>query len=95
MLVFAHPDDETVALGARMRHFRNQHLVTVTDGAPRNEYDSRAYGFTSTSDYGRARHNELRRALDCAGFTGRAEEFGIRPWFPLMADRSFCRLSIS
>ena len=77
VLVFAHPDDETVALGARMRRFRNQYLVTVTDGAPRNEYDSRGYGFTSTSDYSCARHDELRRALDCAGFTGRAEEFGI------------------
>jgi LmbE family N-acetylglucosaminyl deacetylase len=60
-----------------MRRFRGQFLITVTDGAPRNQYDSRAYGFSSTDEYSRARHDELRRALDCAGFTGRAEEFGI------------------
>src|SRR5437764_14611302 len=41
ILVFAHPDDETVALGARLGRFARAHFVHVTDGAPRTEQDSR------------------------------------------------------
>jgi hypothetical protein len=47
MLVFAHPDDEVVALGARLGRFQSALFVHVTDGAPRNEQESRAYGFAS------------------------------------------------
>ena len=42
MVVMAHPDDETIALGARMDRFLRAHFVHVTDGAPRDEQDSRA-----------------------------------------------------
>lgn len=33
LLVFAHPDDKTVALGARLGRFDAAHFVHVTDGA--------------------------------------------------------------
>jgi LmbE family N-acetylglucosaminyl deacetylase len=39
----------------------------VTDGAPRNEQDSRAHGFASLREYRRARQEELREALRRAG----------------------------
>lgn len=67
MLVFAHPDDEVVALGARLGRFRLARFVHVTDGAPKNERDSRAHGFTRLDDYRRAREAELSRALARAG----------------------------
>jgi LmbE family N-acetylglucosaminyl deacetylase len=67
MLVFAHPDDETVALGARLGHFAQACIVHVTDGAPRNEQDSRALGFRNYKQYREVREGELRRALRMAG----------------------------
>jgi LmbE family N-acetylglucosaminyl deacetylase len=67
MLVFSHPDDEVVALGARLGRFRSALFVHVTDGAPRNEHDSRAHGFATLEDYKRCREEELSRALHMAG----------------------------
>jgi N-acetylglucosamine malate deacetylase 2 len=59
MVVVAHPDDETIALGARMGRFQEAHFVHITDGAPRNEQDSRAHGFSRLDDYRQARAHEL------------------------------------
>lgn len=70
LLVFAHPDDETFALGARMGRFAQAHFVHVTDGAPRNERDSRARGFAAIDDYRRARREEFRHMLMTAGVAG-------------------------
>lgn len=70
LLVFAHPDDETVALGARIARYGAGYLLHVTDGAPRNEHDSRAHGFTSWREYHKARVAELNCALDLAGIGG-------------------------
>lgn len=67
LLVFAHPDDEVIAIGGRMGRFANSHFVHVTDGAPRNEQDSRAYGFQCLDDYRQARAREFDAALECAG----------------------------
>jgi LmbE family N-acetylglucosaminyl deacetylase len=67
MLVFAHPDDEVIALGGRLGRFGAAHLVHVTDGAPRNEQDSRAHGFASFREYRDARAAELTDALRSAG----------------------------
>ncbi len=67
MLVFAHPDDETVALGARLGRFGPAHFVHVTDGAPRNEQDSRWHGFASWRDYRDARAREFNHLLATAG----------------------------
>jgi N-acetylglucosamine malate deacetylase 2 len=67
MVVVAHPDDETIALGARMARFEQAHFVHITDGAPRNEQDSRAHGFTKLEDYRQARARELRGMFAEAG----------------------------
>lgn len=78
LLVFAHPDDEVVALGARLGRFRESYFAHVTDGAPRNEQDSRAHGFDRLDDYRQARAEELKRALDSAGVPeNKSESIGL------------------
>lgn len=67
MLIFAHPDDEVIALGARLGRMVSAHLVHATDGAPRNGEDCRAHGFTTLDTYCQARRDELRRAMEIAG----------------------------
>lgn len=67
LLVFAHPDDEVIALGARLGRYANEMLVHVTDGAPRNEEDSRAYDFATWREYREARETELQCMLSEAG----------------------------
>jgi LmbE family N-acetylglucosaminyl deacetylase len=74
LLVFAHPDDETVALGARLGRFGNAHFVHVTDGAPRNEEDSRRHGFRSWREYRAARAQEFANLLKAAGIGGAGHE---------------------
>lgn len=70
VLVFAHPDDEVVAVGARIGRFQSALFVHVTDGAPLNGEDSRAHGFLSVDDYREARERELDLALAMAGLQG-------------------------
>lgn len=67
LLLFAHQDDETIALGARLCNFTHAHIVHVTDGAPRNEQDSRDHGFETLADYRKAREFELGNVLSAAG----------------------------
>ncbi|KAA6456958.1 PIG-L family deacetylase [Acidobacteria bacterium AB60] len=67
VLMFAHPDDEAVALGARLELFAAATLVHVTDGAPRNGEDARMHGFASVDAYRAARAEELNAALKRAG----------------------------
>jgi N-acetylglucosamine malate deacetylase 2 len=74
LLVFAHPDDETIALGARIRRMAGSHLVHATDGAPRNEQDSRACGFRSFLEYRAARSAELACMLRQAGIESMSRE---------------------
>ncbi len=74
MLVFAHPDDETVALGARLRRFGKAHFVHVTDGAPRNEQDSQWHGFASWREYRAARAEEFQQLLSAASIAGATHE---------------------
>jgi LmbE family N-acetylglucosaminyl deacetylase len=74
LLVFAHPDDEVIAIGGRMGRFANSHFVHVTDGAPRNEQDSRAHGFERLDDYRRSRADEFEAALEYAGIGNASRE---------------------
>lgn len=67
MLVIAHPDDEVIALGARLGRFSSTVFVHATDGAPKNGQDSRARGFASVDQYRQAREQELAQALMLAG----------------------------
>jgi LmbE family N-acetylglucosaminyl deacetylase len=66
MIVAAHPDDETIGVGAQLSHFENALIVHLTDGAPRNPSWATAKGFATPQDYAAVRVTELRRAL-CVG----------------------------
>lgn len=67
MVVVAHADDETIALGARMPRFEEACFVHVTDSAPRDEMDSRAHGFEHLEGYRKARTTELGAMFAQAG----------------------------
>ncbi len=66
-IVAAHPDDETIGLGARLAAFENAAFFIVTDGAPENLADARTAGFTSRASYAAARARELEMVLTCSG----------------------------
>jgi LmbE family N-acetylglucosaminyl deacetylase len=70
--VLAHPDDETIALGAQLHRMAGLRLVIVTDGAPRDLVDAKAHGFTDAHSYTAARRNELTSALAASGAPGPA-----------------------
>ena len=78
LLVFAHPDDEVLAIGARLERLSASRLLTVTDGTPRDGADARHHGFSSTDSYREARRRELDCALHDAGLTGAF----IASWMP-------------
>lgn len=65
--IFAHPDDETIALGAQLPRLQGVKLVHVTDGAPENMADARAVGMASREEYAEARRRELEAAMALAG----------------------------
>jgi N-acetylglucosamine malate deacetylase 2 len=67
MIVVAHPDDETIALGGQLRRMEGVRLLLMTDGAPLNMTDARAGGFATCEAYGRARRGEMETALAMAG----------------------------
>ncbi|GGH32621.1 hypothetical protein GCM10007036_44650 [Alsobacter metallidurans] len=61
--VFAHPDDETLALGAQLCRLKGLRIVIVTDGAPRDLADAGRHGFADAAAYAQARREELAAAL--------------------------------
>ncbi len=63
MIVVAHPDDETIGVGAQLWRMRDALLLHVTDGAPRDGEDARRYGFIDLGEYAHARRRELAAAL--------------------------------
>lgn len=68
VFVVAHPDDEVIgAGGSLLSHFRESHVVHVTDGAPTNMVDAQQAGFETRSDYAQARRQEAVAALALAG----------------------------
>jgi LmbE family N-acetylglucosaminyl deacetylase len=77
-VVVAHPDDETLGLGARLAGFERLTLVHLTDGAPEDPADARQAGFPDASAYRRARWAELDRALEILGVAPRWRALGIR-----------------
>jgi len=66
-LVAAHPDDETIGAGGRLKRMAAADFICVTDGAPRNGADAAAAGFASREAYAEARRAELAAALALAG----------------------------
>ena len=51
LVVVAQPDDETFAIGARMTRFSHACFLHLTDGAPVNRLDAKAYGFPPLDTY--------------------------------------------
>src|SRR5215813_13395536 len=71
MIVAAHPDDETIGLGAQLCHFEDALIVHLTDGAPRNPNWATTSGFATPPEYAAARVAEFRRAV-CVGAAKRS-----------------------
>ncbi len=71
LVVVAHPDDEVIALGARLRRYRDAIFVHATDGAPLDGADARAHGFAMLDAYHAARHRELESAFALADIAAR------------------------
>lgn len=67
IIVAAHPDDETIGMGAQLCHLDGALLVHVTDGAPRDGEDMARHGFGRPQDYAAARRAELVNALEAGG----------------------------
>lgn len=65
--VVAHPDDELVGLGGRLRCFEHLTLIHLTDGAPRDLRDAQRAGYSNPAAFAAAREDELRAALDRLG----------------------------
>jgi N-acetylglucosamine malate deacetylase 2 len=85
MIVAAHPDDETIGMGAQLCRLDDALLVHVTDGAPRDGEDMVRYGFGRPQDYAAARRVELMNALD-AGAARAVRTIGLD-----MPDKQACR----
>ncbi len=62
LLVFAHQDDETIAVGGRMECLGESRFICVTDGAPQDE-THRSRGFASPAEYTLARQQELAEVV--------------------------------
>ncbi|WP_309085186.1 PIG-L family deacetylase [Chelativorans sp.] len=67
LVVVAHPDDETIAIGGQLTRMQGVRLLHVTDGAPVNMADAEAQGFSRREDYAAARRRELEAAVAVAG----------------------------
>jgi len=71
-VVVAHPDDETVGIGSRLRRITDLTLIHMTDGAPRGPANAQRAGFADWRAYAEAREQELACALDVLGASGAA-----------------------
>lgn len=78
LVVVAHPDDETVGLGARLAGFERLTLLHLTDGAPEAPDDWRRSGLPSRAAYAAERARELDRALARLCITPRRVALGVR-----------------
>lgn len=66
-VIVAHPDDEAIGAGARLRALPDAVIVHVTDGAPRDPAYALRKGFPSREAYARSRQDELSAALAVLG----------------------------
>lgn len=76
LVLAAHPDDETIGMGASLGLCRDLTIVHVTDGAPSDGADVRRAGFASPQEYAAARRAELTAALRVGEARARLEELG-------------------
>lgn len=79
LAVVAHPDDEVLGLGGRMRHVAAQlHVAYVSDGAPDDEGFFRPLGFEHREEYAAARRAEALQGLALARVVeSRAHALGV------------------
>jgi LmbE family N-acetylglucosaminyl deacetylase len=77
LLVAAHPDDETIAAGARLHMLGQLTIVHVTDGSPRSMIDAHRLGFPTRDSYAAERRKELLAALAKSGANPALIELGI------------------
>jgi LmbE family N-acetylglucosaminyl deacetylase len=75
MIVVAHPDDETIGMGAQLSRFHDALLMQLTDGAPRDGRDARMHGYQTIAEYAFARRVELCSALATGEAAGISTEF--------------------
>jgi LmbE family N-acetylglucosaminyl deacetylase len=68
-IVVAHPDDESIGVGAHLPLLRNAILIHLTDGAPRNLADANRLGFPDAHSYAQARKEELEEIIVLAGIS--------------------------
>jgi N-acetylglucosamine malate deacetylase 2 len=66
-VVVAHPDDETIGVGAQLPRMPGVTIVHVTDGAPRRGDATARQGFESAEAYAAARRRELEAAMALVG----------------------------
>jgi LmbE family N-acetylglucosaminyl deacetylase len=87
-VVIAHPDDETIGVGAHLPLLHEPIILLVTSGAPIKSGDHKAAG-CNHPEYGAVRLRELRAAMAVAGlskgqleafsFTDQRVSFGMAP----------------
>lgn len=77
LLVAAHPDDETIGLGAQLCRCEDLILLHLTDGAPRDLGDARRHGFADAASYAAARARELQAALAAGRVSALRFSFGL------------------
>jgi LmbE family N-acetylglucosaminyl deacetylase len=67
LIIVAHPDDESIGAGSRLRKLGDAWVVDVTDGAPLDPECAHRHGYDSPAEYAAARKRELEQALALAG----------------------------
>lgn len=77
-IVAAHPDDETVGMGARLPNFGDATLIHLTDGAPEDLHDAHRAGYPDAAAYRRARAHELDAALEALNARPRRIQLGLQ-----------------
>jgi N-acetylglucosamine malate deacetylase 2 len=77
VVVVAHPDDETLCMGGRLRLFKFLTILQLTDGSPRDGRDAARLGFCNQLTYSAAREREAERALAVLGIRCRRICYGV------------------
>ncbi len=88
LLVFAHPDDEVIALGGRLERFRASRFFCVTNGALPDIAVAQARGFQTPEAYAAGRRLELEAALQLGGIaTDRARYLRVEAQHEVIVDQ--------